>query len=52
MKSSASEWKPFQRFKGLKKGWGLVLVESVLSLSSWFTSTPLKYFETNNSNTT
>ena len=30
---------------------GLLIVESVLSLSSWFTGTPLKNLETNNSNT-
>ena len=38
--------------KKKKRSKGLFIVESALSLSSQFTGTPLKYLETNNSNTT
>ena len=34
-----------------KRSKRLFIVESALSLSSYFTGTPLKYLETNNSNT-
>ena len=50
--TQTGEWltQPFKRFK--KRFKDLLIVESALnSLSSYFTGTPLKYLETNNSNT-
>ena len=46
-----SDW--LKKKKRLKVSMIIVfIVESALSLSSLFTGTPLKYLETNNSNTT
>ena len=50
--SISSKPQPIKKKVKKKRFNGLFKVESALSSSSYFTGTPLKYLETNNSSTT